>query len=102
MSELPTMFPLDDTDIVAFWRDVARPITANPSVCWEWRGPYNDHGIGEFRRRRIKWRAHKLATFLLFGWVPDEHARPHWICDNRRCVNPYHLRYDGPQRAGSE
>lgn len=60
--------------------------------CWEWLAAIAS-GYGRFRMRGKTWRAHRL----LFAWTYPEidiagRDLDHYVCDNRRCVRPDHLR----------
>ncbi len=76
------------TPIERFWSLVA--ITANPEKCWEWQGGLRQNGYGRVTVNNKRWLAHRYAWFL----INKRDAAQFLLhsCDNRKCVNPVHLR----------
>jgi len=74
-------------DIVAFWSNVNMP---NAQSCWVWKRP-SVEGYIIFKTvgpRNI--RAHRWIYEHTFGRIPMA-KEIHHVCENRRCVNPFHL-----------
>lgn len=58
--------------------------------CWEWNGTLFSHGYGAFRYNNKHTLAHRT------GWLFEKGVAPNGFllhsCDNKRCVNPAHLK----------
>jgi hypothetical protein len=75
----------------------AAKIAVNPATgCWEWQGAIQSKGYGSTDLHLADGRRLSLAHHAAYVYATGQTVLPSCVlmheCDNRRCVNPAHLK----------
>lgn len=73
----------NDTTINRFWE---RVLQSDEESCWVWLGNIAKTGYGRYGQQL----AHRMSYEIVHGPLAEGMSALH-TCDNRWCVNPYHL-----------
>jgi hypothetical protein len=66
-------------------------IQKSKNECWPWIGAKDQKGYGIMQGSQISRRAHRFIYLFLTGQSGAGLVCDH-ICQNKSCVNPFHLR----------
>ena len=74
------------------WADRFDSYVVLTDDCWIWIGYVDpEDGYGRFKAGGVARRAHRLAYARAYGPLDEDRIVDSW-CNNRRCVNPEHLK----------
>ena len=72
-----------------FWKKV-NIVNEAPATCWEWTGSRTGK-YGKITVNGKRWRTHRLAYVLRYGYIPKDKPVVRHLCNNPLCVRDTHI-----------
>lgn len=69
----------------------------NSRGCWNWLGSKNHDGYGRVRVNGASKLVHRVVYEHFYGRIPKGLVIDHFICSNKSCCNPEHLKAVTPR-----
>lgn len=62
------------------------------TYCWDWKQSIGSSGYGRVFWDGKFYYAHRVSYELFIGPIPEGLQIDHIVCDNKACVNPFHMK----------